>query len=100
MFKTIYQYFGDQAIIVLDKDAIDLKDSFIITHEELHDSNGDVCVIEQFEEVCIGGTFDHFHLGHRLLVLSALLVTKNRLVVGLTGMHSNDLKRNDIDVIR
>ena len=39
----------------------------------------------KYETVCIGGTFDHMHLGHRLLLTQACLVTKTLLYVGITS---------------
>jgi len=29
----------------------------------------------KYEAVCLGGTFDHMHLGHKLLLSKALLCT-------------------------
>ena len=39
----------------------------------------------QFDIVCMGGTFDHMHLGHRLLLTQACLVTNKTLHIGVTG---------------
>ena len=39
----------------------------------------------KYDSVCIGGTFDHMHLGHRLLLTQACLVTKTVLHVGVTS---------------
>jgi cytidyltransferase-like protein len=33
----------------------------------------------------MGGTFDHMHLGHKLLLTQACLLTKDTLHVGITG---------------
>lgn len=33
----------------------------------------------------MGGTFDHMHLGHKLLLTQACLVTKGCLHIGITG---------------
>lgn len=33
----------------------------------------------------MGGTFDHLHLGHRLLLTQACLITKDVLYVGVTA---------------
>lgn len=33
----------------------------------------------------MGGTFDHMHLGHKLLLTQACLLTKDVLHVGVTG---------------
>lgn len=39
----------------------------------------------QHESVCMGGTFDHMHLGHRLLLTQACLVTRGVLHCGVTS---------------
>lgn len=38
----------------------------------------------QFPVVAIGGTFDHLHAGHKLMLSVAVMLTGSRLVVGLT----------------
>lgn len=35
--------------------------------------------------VVLGGTFDHLHAGHRLLLTASSLLARDRLVIGLTG---------------
>lgn len=37
-----------------------------------------------FESVCLGGTFDRLHLGHKVLLSSAVARATERLVVGVT----------------
>lgn len=38
-----------------------------------------------FKRVAVGGTFDRLHAGHRLLLASTALVTKDDIFVGITG---------------
>lgn len=38
-----------------------------------------------FENVCLGGTFDHLHAGHRILLTMAVLAATKRVVCGVTG---------------
>ena len=40
---------------------------------------------KRFDNVCVGGTFDHAHAGHRWLLACAAAVTEKRLDVGITG---------------
>lgn len=40
---------------------------------------------KRFNNVCVGGTFDHAHAGHRLLLACAVAVTERRLDVGITS---------------
>ncbi|KZO97780.1 Nucleotidylyl transferase [Calocera viscosa TUFC12733] len=39
----------------------------------------------QHSITALGGTFDHLHSGHRILLSSALLLTSQKLIVGLTA---------------
>lgn len=40
---------------------------------------------ETFESVCLGGTFDRLHLGHKVLLSEAVLHASEKLVVGVTA---------------
>lgn len=40
---------------------------------------------QQFAVAAVGGTFDHLHDGHKILLLMAAFVTKKHLIVGVTG---------------
>jgi len=39
----------------------------------------------KYKETCLGGTFDHMHLGHKLLLTQACLTTSETLYCGVTG---------------
>ena len=39
----------------------------------------------KYESVCMGGTFDHMHLGHRMLLTYAALFTKGTLHCGVAA---------------
>ena len=39
----------------------------------------------KYKAVCLGGTFDHMHLGHKLLLTQALLNSQHKMLVGVTG---------------
>ncbi len=39
----------------------------------------------KYNATCLGGTFDHLHLGHKLLLTCALLLSKKRMLIGVTG---------------
>lgn len=39
---------------------------------------------EKFDRVCLGGTFDNLHDGHKQLLGEAIKVTKSRLIIGVT----------------
>lgn len=40
---------------------------------------------EQFSVVALGGTFDHLHAGHKILLTLAAWLTRDKLIVGITG---------------
>ena len=39
----------------------------------------------QYDSVCLGGTFDHMHSGHKLLLTQAALLTGKRMLIGVTS---------------
>lgn len=47
-----------------------------------HDLNG--ACLQTYKEVVLGGTFDHMHSGHRLLLAVASLICEKRITVGLS----------------
>jgi cytidyltransferase-like protein len=48
----------------------------------------------KFHKVALGGTFDHLHLGHQILLLRALILAKDELYVGVTSDHMISHKKN------
>lgn len=39
----------------------------------------------------LGGTFDHLHAGHKILLSMGAHITSQKLIVGVTGMFSYSL---------
>lgn len=39
----------------------------------------------RFERVAVGGTFDHLHAGHKILLTMTALLSEKSMVVGVTG---------------
>jgi len=44
----------------------------------------EICEEEMVEVTVLGGTFDRIHLGHKILLIAAVLRAKRRVVVGVT----------------
>jgi bifunctional ADP-heptose synthase (sugar kinase/adenylyltransferase) len=42
-------------------------------------------IINHYKSVILGGTFDHLHAGHKLLLSIAALLSKIRVTVGVAG---------------
>ncbi|WEJ95996.1 phosphopantetheine adenylyltransferase [Yamadazyma tenuis] len=40
--------------------------------------------VGKFDIVAVGGTFDHLHDGHKILLSSAVFLAKNKVIVGIT----------------
>lgn len=38
-----------------------------------------------FPVVALGGTFDHLHAGHKILLSMAAWITSHKIIVGVTG---------------
>jgi len=43
------------------------------------------CGLMKYDTTCLGGTFDHLHLGHKVLLSLALLNTRRKLLLGITS---------------
>jgi hypothetical protein len=41
----------------------------------------------QYSDVALGGTFDHLHAGHKILLSMTAWVTNHRIVCGVSGMR-------------
>lgn len=68
-----------------DLDIYILHDNHDIKHTNLILENKAPIEPLVFNRVAVGGTFDHLHAGHKiLLTMTALLSTKS-MVVGVTG---------------
>jgi phosphopantetheine adenylyltransferase len=49
--------------------------------------------IRVYENVVLGGTFDHLHSGHKILLTMAAVITKTRLVCGVTDYNDEKLHK-------
>jgi phosphopantetheine adenylyltransferase len=38
-----------------------------------------------YDFTCVGGTFDHLHSGHKVLLTGSALITNKKLTIGLSG---------------
>ncbi|RHZ80613.1 hypothetical protein Glove_134g207 [Diversispora epigaea] len=41
--------------------------------------------IQNYKNVAVGGTFDHLHAGHKILLTMSAWITRQRLICGVTG---------------
>lgn len=44
-------------------------------------------LVEQGDDVAVGGTFDNLHWGHKMLLTEAVLLARKRLIVGVTDFN-------------
>jgi phosphopantetheine adenylyltransferase len=49
---------------------------------------GDSGLPSLYPVVALGGTFDHLHAGHKILLSMAAWITSWKLIVGVTGTSS------------
>ena len=47
-------------------------------------------VLTTYPAVCLGGTFDHMHAGHRILLSEACLLATQSVTVGVTDGTMNN----------
>lgn len=45
--------------------------------------------IPSFEGVVLGGTFDHLHAGHKILLSVAVIICARYMEIGITGILAN-----------
>ena len=41
--------------------------------------------LKKYKSVCVGGTFDHMHPGHKLLLTQSTMITSERILIGVTS---------------
>ncbi|KAH3671660.1 hypothetical protein OGAPHI_000365 [Ogataea philodendri] len=81
-FDEVHDSLDYPKIIVLPQDLeeVDLpaftKPSISVTQDATY---------HQYEVCAVGGTFDHLHSGHKILLTAAVFLTKTKLIVGVTG---------------
>lgn len=53
------------------------------------ETDGNICHLhylsDQYDTVAVGGTFDHLHDGHKILLTASTFLARNILIVGVTG---------------
>lgn len=57
-----------------------IRDNF---YQETQETN--TTDLFQYNMTCLGGTFDHMHLGHRMLLSQACLYTRSKILIGITS---------------
>ena len=50
----------------------------------------DESLLPQYDNVCLGGTFDRLHVGHKILLTQACLMATEKLIVGATHGKMNE----------
>lgn len=56
------------------------------TDQSIQQSTQDVTEkLDAFDRVAVGGTFDHLHAGHKILLTMTALLANKSVVVGVTG---------------
>lgn len=52
-----------------------------------HEADSDPSRLKQFDCVAVGGTWDHMHPGHRLMLTMAAIIAKTKVIIGVTGQE-------------
>jgi cytidyltransferase-like protein len=67
----------------VDEDLISKLNTTFLKKAKVEGNNG--LNFQKFNAVCLGGTFDHMHSGHNYLLTQAALLTKKRMLIGVTS---------------
>ena len=78
--EDIFIYDLDQPLISTD-DTIDNDPQ----DGSIEDNNEKPLSKAWFKMTCMGGTFDHLHLGHKLLLSNACFYTSETIIIGITS---------------
>ena len=49
----------------------------------------------KYSSVAVGGTFDHLHIGHQMLLLYSALSASKKLIIGITSEEMLKKKMNN-----
>lgn len=74
--ETLSRHLGTSTVISLDSSEapLDERDDLWVSPDDCR----------MYKNVVLGGTFDRLHVGHKILLSTAAIRTKERLVVGVT----------------
>ncbi|KAF9014089.1 Nucleotidylyl transferase [Cyathus striatus] len=78
----VYRVSGDCCPVPLPKSAIHLRQSYLPAGELHPDLNPPQP--GSYPVVALGGTFDHLHAGHKILLSMAAWITSEKMIVGMT----------------
>ena len=51
----------------------------------------------QGNNVCVGGTFDHLHVGHKLLLTATALIAKEKVIIGISRVYNS--KKDNAELV-
>ncbi|KAF6009682.1 hypothetical protein HII12_003228 [Brettanomyces bruxellensis] len=84
--KTIYVLFGDN-YKKLHETCNCLDDDVLTEKHSVSENNGEYSSAfkQEYGTVAVGGTFDHLHDGHKILLSASSFIARDILIVGVTG---------------
>ena len=68
--------------LVVAEQETTLSSSSLSTDDYNYNDNGQV-----FDKTIVGGTFDHIHAGHKILLTMTALLASKTIYVGVTGKY-------------
>ena len=94
--KYFYLKYENKILHQLQLSSESIKKLFLQIISCIHKSDQDELLPFSFDYLGLGGSFDHYHMGHNMLLSTALILCKGQVSIGITSSEMIGNKANKI----